>query len=183
MNCRVEVLKAAQSQLRIRICYAMIALTLLGCVAMVVSGKLVRGGSRSFLGPGKWRSLSLPLSRSLCWWDFLGASVYPHKTIHSAELGWDPTGLFLLVNQKPRGPLFPCTYLFAPFISLPLHTKFQEQAEGKTTQPPSQPRCEPAIPTLPHPTGAIGWGRPWWLQSYVLHRMVGFSRGCHGPPG
>ncbi|XP_042336005.1 protein FAM162A-like, partial [Sceloporus undulatus] len=35
----VEVLKAAHSQLRIWVCYFMIALTLLGCVAMVVSGK------------------------------------------------------------------------------------------------------------------------------------------------
>ncbi|XP_048369777.1 protein FAM162B-like [Sphaerodactylus townsendi] len=35
----VEVLKAAQNQMRIRICYIMMALTLLGCVAMVISGK------------------------------------------------------------------------------------------------------------------------------------------------
>ncbi|CAI5793360.1 Uncharacterized protein PODLI_1B017247 [Podarcis lilfordi] len=36
----VEVLKAAQSQLRIQICYIMIALTLLGCMTMIISGKM-----------------------------------------------------------------------------------------------------------------------------------------------
>uniref|UniRef100_A0A803TA38 Family with sequence similarity 162 member A n=1 Tax=Anolis carolinensis TaxID=28377 RepID=A0A803TA38_ANOCA len=36
----VEVLKTAHNQLRIQICYLMIALTLLGCVTMVISGKL-----------------------------------------------------------------------------------------------------------------------------------------------
>ncbi|XP_060106143.1 protein FAM162B-like [Heteronotia binoei] len=35
----IQVITSAQNQLRIRICYIMMALTLLGCVAMVISGK------------------------------------------------------------------------------------------------------------------------------------------------
>ncbi|XP_068813292.1 protein FAM162B [Struthio camelus] len=34
-----EVLDAARNRVRIKVCYVMIALTLLGCLAMVVSGK------------------------------------------------------------------------------------------------------------------------------------------------
>nr|XP_033803106.1 protein FAM162A-like isoform X2 [Geotrypetes seraphini] len=34
-----EVINAATNKVRIRICYVMIALTLLGCLAMVISGK------------------------------------------------------------------------------------------------------------------------------------------------
>lgn len=57
----VEVLKAAQSQLRIRICYIMIALTLLGCLAMVVSGKLAAKRDDTLLKmnaekKAKWRA-------------------------------------------------------------------------------------------------------------------------------
>ncbi|XP_066496274.1 protein FAM162A-like [Tiliqua scincoides] len=57
----VEVLKAAQSQLRIRICYIMIALTLLGCMAMVFSGKLAAKRDDTLLKmnaekKAKWRA-------------------------------------------------------------------------------------------------------------------------------
>ncbi|XP_062997878.1 protein FAM162A-like [Elgaria multicarinata webbii] len=45
----VEVLKTAQNKLRIRICYIMIALTLLGCVAMVISGKQAAKREESLL--------------------------------------------------------------------------------------------------------------------------------------
>ncbi|NXT35827.1 F162B protein, partial [Pelecanoides urinatrix] len=34
-----EVLDAARSSVRIKVCYIMIALTLLGCLAMVITGK------------------------------------------------------------------------------------------------------------------------------------------------
>ncbi|NXA36982.1 F162B protein, partial [Eudromia elegans] len=34
-----EVLDAARNNVRIKVCYIMIALTLLGCLAMVISGK------------------------------------------------------------------------------------------------------------------------------------------------
>ncbi|XP_054852902.1 protein FAM162A-like [Eublepharis macularius] len=56
----IEVLKAAQNQLRIRICYIMIALTLLGCVAMVIFGKQAakRGDTllkRNAEKKAKWR--------------------------------------------------------------------------------------------------------------------------------
>uniref|UniRef100_A0A8V5H952 Uncharacterized protein n=1 Tax=Melopsittacus undulatus TaxID=13146 RepID=A0A8V5H952_MELUD len=36
---RSELLEAARSNVRIKVCYIMIALTILGCVAMVITGK------------------------------------------------------------------------------------------------------------------------------------------------
>lgn len=36
-----EVLDAARNTVRIKVCYIMIALTLLGCLAMVITGKEV----------------------------------------------------------------------------------------------------------------------------------------------
>lgn len=38
---RSEVLDAARNSVRIKVCYIMIALTLLGCLAMVITGKEV----------------------------------------------------------------------------------------------------------------------------------------------
>lgn len=38
---RSEVLDAARNTVRIKVCYIMIALTLLGCLAMVITGKEV----------------------------------------------------------------------------------------------------------------------------------------------
>ncbi|XP_053130342.1 protein FAM162A-like [Hemicordylus capensis] len=57
----VEVLKAAQNRLRIRICYLMIALTVLGCVAMVISGKMAAKRENTLLKmntekKAKWRA-------------------------------------------------------------------------------------------------------------------------------
>lgn len=39
--CRSELLDAARNNVRIKVCYIMIALTLLGCLAMVITGKEV----------------------------------------------------------------------------------------------------------------------------------------------
>lgn len=38
---RIEAIRAAQTTLRVKVSYVMIALTILGCIAMVIRGKQV----------------------------------------------------------------------------------------------------------------------------------------------
>lgn len=38
------MLDAAKNKMRVKICYLMIALTVIGCIAMIISGKKVRRG-------------------------------------------------------------------------------------------------------------------------------------------
>ncbi|NXC48346.1 F162B protein, partial [Penelope pileata] len=56
-----EILDAARSNVRIKVCYIMIALTVLGCLAMVITGKEAAKNDRTLLRvneekKAKWRT-------------------------------------------------------------------------------------------------------------------------------